>query len=423
MIRLLIGHNSYQQAGGEDVAVEAETRLLAEHGHAVVRYQRNNDELRDGDGFSSLRAGFETVWASRSFREVKALVTKERPDVAHFHNTLALISPAAYYACAEAEVPVVQTLHNYRLLCPSATLLRDGKVCEACLGRSVPWPGVVHACYRDSRAATAAVASMLAVHRAMGTWRKKVDVYVALTEFARQKFVEGGLPAERIVVKPNFMAHDPGAKRETGEYALYVGRLSEEKGPQVLLRAWARLGGHVPLRIAGDGPLKEELGLEFGASGLSGVKLLGKVRSEEIVELLHGARFLVFPSIWFETFGLAIIESFACGVPVIASRLGSMAEIVADGKTGLHFTAGDDADLAAKVEWAWTHAEEMEEMGRAARREFEEKYTSEANYRRLMEIYEMAMAKPVSEAAELMVARYGDGDRTFSSRRTGKGMR
>lgn len=404
-MKILVAHNGYQHRGGEDTALEAETRLLAEQGHSVVRYQRHNDELRDRHGFASVRAGFETVWASRSYRQVKALIAEKKPDVAHFHNTFPLISPAVYYACAEANVPVVQTLHNYRLLCPSATLLRDGKVCEACLGRSVAWPGVVHGCYRGSRAATAAVASMLAVHRAMGTWRRKVDVYVALTEFARRKFVEGGLPAERVVVKPNFVASDPGAKRGRGEYALYVGRLSEEKGPHVLLKAWARLGGSVPLKIAGDGPLKKELGREIGAKGLNGMELLGQVGSEEIAGLLHGARFLVFPSVWYEGFPLTIVEAFACGVPVIASRLGSMAEIVEDGKTGLHFTASDDAELAAKVEWAWAHAKEMEEMGRAARREFEGKYTSAANYRRLMEIYETAMAKPVSEAAELMAAR------------------
>ncbi len=213
----MVIHNEYQQRGGEDVVVEAEAQLLAENGHTVVRYKRKNDELQDHSGLASLKTGTEAVWASRSHREISALLANEKPDAAHFHNTLPLISPAAYYACADAKVPVVQTLHNYRLLCPSATLMREGKVCEACLGRSVAWPGVVHACYRGSRAATAAVAAMLTVHRALGTWRQKVKVYVALTEFARRKFVEGGLPPERIVVKPNFIGRDPGPKKERGE--------------------------------------------------------------------------------------------------------------------------------------------------------------------------------------------------------------
>jgi len=404
-MKILLVHNAYQQSGGEDAVYRNEISLLRDAGHEVVEYSRHNDELHSVGWLGAVLAGVNTVWSSDAHRALEDLLEREEPDLAHFHNTFPLISPSAYYACANAGVPVVQTLHNYRLLCPAATFFRDGRVCESCLGRSVPWPGIVHACYRDSRAATTAVSCMLAVHRAMETWREEVDVYVALTEFARRKFVEGGLPGERIVVKPNFVAPDPGLKRGPGEYALYVGRLSEEKGPQVLLKAWAQLDGHVPLKIIGDGPLKEELRREIGAMGFTGAELLGQVCSEEIAGLLRGARFLVLPSVCYENFPLTIAEAFACGVPVIASRLGSMAEIVTDGKTGLHFSAVDDADLAAKVEWSWAHAEEMEEMGRAARREFEEKYTSAANYRRLMEIYEMAMAKPVSETAELMAAR------------------
>jgi glycosyltransferase involved in cell wall biosynthesis len=393
-VKVLVIHNEYQQRGGEDAVVDAEERLLVENGHTVVRYKRTNDELQDRRGLVSLKAGMQTVWASRSHRELSALIAKEKPDAAHFHNTLPLISPAAYYACVAAKVPVVQTLHNYRLLCPSATLLREGKVCESCLGRSVPWPGLVHACYRDSRAATAAVAAMVAVHRAIGTWRQKVKVYVALTEFARRKFVEGGLPAERIVVKPNFITRDPGSKKKPGEYALYVGRLSEEKGPQVLLRSWPRLRRAIPLKIAGAGRLKDELGREIAAKGLLEVDLLGQVDSQAIAGLFHEARFLVLPSLCYENFPLALAEAFACGVPVISSRLGSMAEIVADGKTGLHFSAGDDVDLAAKVEWAWTHPEQMRIMGREARAEYEAKYTAARGLENLMSLYHRAMERP-----------------------------
>jgi glycosyltransferase involved in cell wall biosynthesis len=404
-VKILVVHNFYEQRGGEDSVMERESRILLGNGHGILNYFRHNDEIQDYSLLQKIRLASGTVWAPDTYSSLRRILRDERPAIAHFHNTFPLISPAAYYACAEARVPVVQTLHNYRLLCPAATLLREGKVCEACLGRSVAWPGVAHGCYQGSRAATAAVAAMLLVHQVMGTWKEKVDVYVALTEFARRKFVEGGLPAERIVVKPNFVAHDPGAKRRTGEYALYLGRLSEEKGPLVLLEAWARLGEGIPLKLAGDGPLKQELRGEIGARALNGVELLGRVSFEEIAGLLHGARFLVLPSVCYENFPLTIVEAFACGVPVIASRLGSMVEIVADGRTGLHFEPGNAADLAAKVEWAWTHAEEMNEMGCSARREFEEKYTSAANYRSLMEIYEMAMGKPVSETVELMAAR------------------
>lgn len=392
-MKVLIAHNAYQQRGGEDGAVEAETRLLQEHGHIVVRYERHNDELRNRSHLATLAAGREAVWAARSFRELRALIAREAPDIVHFHNTFPLISPAAYYACAEAGVPVVQTLHNYRLLCPAATFRRDGKVCEACLGRSVPWPGVLHGCYRGSRSATAAAAAMLAVHRAIGTWREKVDVYVALTEFARRKFIEGGLPSERIVVKPNFVESDLGPKQGQGDYALFVGRLSEEKGLGVLLNAWGRLRELIPLRIVGDGPLREEIAGVIRTKKLKSVDLLGPLSRSEITPVMHGARFLILPSVCYENFPLAVAEAFACGLSVIASRLGAMAEIIEDGATGVHFSPGDPEDLARRVEWAWSHPHELREMGRAARSEYEDKYTGARNYKQSMEIYERAVER------------------------------
>jgi glycosyltransferase involved in cell wall biosynthesis len=384
---VLIVHETYQQRGGEDAVVAAEARILEAHGHRVVWYQRHNDELTGRGALGTLMAGIDTVWAARSLRELRTIIAKEKPDVAHFHNTFPLISPAIYNACVEYGVPVIQTLHNYRLLCPAASLQREGKVCEACLGRSVAWPGVVHGCYRGSHAATMAIAVMLSAHRAIGTWREKVDIYIALSEFARQKFITGGLPSERIMVKPNFVAPDPGPKRESGEYALFVGRLSEEKGLRVLVAAWAALQGAIPLRIAGEGPLKNEITRFIASNNLSGVTLLGQLTSEEVIRAMHGARFLVSPSVWFEGFPLSIAQAFACGLPAIASRLGSLAEIVTDGATGLHFSAGDPADLATKIEWAWSHPGEMRAMGCQARAEYEAKYTADKNYEHLVGLW------------------------------------
>jgi glycosyltransferase involved in cell wall biosynthesis len=391
-VKILVVHNAYQQRGGEDSVVRAEARLLGMNGHAVVRYERHNDELRGRGALGEIGAAVGTVWSLRSFREVRELIGKERPDVAHFHNTFPLISPSAYYACARSGVPVVQTLHNYRLWCPAAKFLRDGKVCEACLGRNA-WPGVVHACYRGSRSATAAAAAMLAVHRRMGSWQTKVDAYIALSEFARRKFIEGGLPAERIVVKPNFVAGDLEPKTQPGSYALFVGRLSEEKGPQLLLSAWRSMPTKVPLRIVGDGPLLETLSRQVRASLLAEIELAGQRTPDEVRALMHGARFLVFPSVWYEGFPMTIAEAFAGGLPVIATRLGSMAEIVQDGVTGLHVEPGNAADLAAKVAWAWNHPEDLARMGRAARAEYEAKYQPSTNYDMLMDIYRRAMAR------------------------------
>lgn len=390
-VKILFAHNSYQQPGGEDAVVAAEVALLAEHGHRVTTYRRSNEELSGGGLVGQALAGVRTIWSSRSHRELINVLAKEKPDVAHFHNTFPLISPAAYYACEEAGVPVVQTLHNYRLLCPEAMLLRDGKVCEACLRHQVAWPGIAHGCYRGSRPATAAVAAMQTAHRAMRTWQTKVNVYVALSEFARRKFIEGGLPGDRIVVKPNFVAGDVKPRTTPGKYALFVGRLSEEKGTGVLLSAWRMMRTAVPLRIVGDGPLLERLSCEVRESSLPWVELTGRRPPEEVRLLMREARFLISPSICYENFPLAIAESFACAVPVVASRLGAMEEIVQDGVTGLHFSAGNAADLAAKAEWAWNHSEELTRMGLAAREKYEANYSSDKNYEMLVEIYRRTM--------------------------------
>jgi glycosyltransferase involved in cell wall biosynthesis len=385
--RILTVHNSYQQDGGEDVVFTAEAALLRQHGHEVVEYREDNRRIEE---MSRLTVAARTIW-SRSARERLLQVVRDvHPDVVHFHNTFLLVSPAAYYACREAGVPVVQTLHNYRLLCPAACFYRDGQVCEACLGRTPPWPGVVHACYRASRSQTAVVAAMLTVHRALKTWREQVDLYIALTAFARRKFIEGGLPREKLVIKPNFVYPDPGVKEGSGGYALFVGRLSPDKGLRILLRAWRRIQG-IPLKIVGDGLLMDEVRAFVQEQQLGNIEVLGRRPRQEVLALMQGASFLVFPSEWYECFPVTIAEAFACGVPVVASSLGAMAEIVHDGRTGLHFKPGDPEDLAAKVEWAWGHSEGMAVMRREARAEYEGKYAAGRNYQRLIEIYQMAI--------------------------------
>jgi glycosyltransferase involved in cell wall biosynthesis len=313
-----------------------------------------------------------------------------KPDLVHFHNTFPLISPSAYYACGKAGVPVVQTLHNYRLLCPAAIFFRNGQVCEDCLDKILPWPGVLHACYRASHAETAITAMMLATHRWLKTWQRKVDVYVALTEFARQKFIQGGLPAEKIVVKPNFVHSDPGKREQAGEYAIFVGRLAPEKGVHTLLKAWQRLKD-VPLKVFGDGPLLSDLQDFIRRENLECLELVGQIMHEDVLAPMKGARFLVFPSGCYENFPAAVVEAFACGVPVVASRLGAMAEIVEDGRTGLLFDTAAPEDLAAKVRWAVEHRDEMNGMGQNARRAYEKKYTAEKNYRMLLDIYVRAI--------------------------------
>jgi glycosyltransferase involved in cell wall biosynthesis len=389
-MKLLLVHNYYQHRGGEDVVFEAEARLLEDHGHHVLRYTARNTGLEDA---SRLGLGRKAIWNTDTYRELGKLLKGERPAVVHVHNTLPLISPAVYYAARAASIPVVQTLHNYRLLCPSAILFRDGHVCEACLHRSMPTPAVRYACYRGSRGASAAVAAMLGVHRVLGTWTRAVDLFLALTDFARDKFIEGGLPPGKILVKPNFTA-DPGVDAEPGDYALFVGRLSHEKGLRTLLQAWRQVGSRIRLRVIGDGPQGHLV--EAAAQAGPGIDFLGRRAPADVVTAMTGARFLVFPSEWYETFGLAIIEAYAVGLPVVASELGAMSSLVKHRQTGLHFRPGDPAALVEQVEWALAHPEEMRVMGRNARREYEACYTPERNYDLLIDAYR-SVARPGSD--------------------------
>jgi glycosyltransferase involved in cell wall biosynthesis len=387
-MKVLVAHNYYQQPGGEDQCFAAEVALLRARGHEVIEYRVHNDAI---NGMGRLGVASRTVWSRPAHREINALVREHRPQIAHFHNTLPLISPAAYYAARAGGARVVQTLHNYRLLCPNALFFREGRVCEDCLGRSAPWPGVVHKCYRGSRTASAAVAAMLTLHRGLGTWREAVDVYVALAEFGRRKFIEGGLPADKVVVKPNFVDPDPGPGDGAGGYALFVGRLSPEKGTETLLQAWKDLGGGVSLKVVGDGPLAPAVA--EAAAGSVGVEWLGRQPLAAVYALLRDAAFLVLPSQCYETFGRVAVEAFAAGTPVIASRLGAMAEVVDHGRTGLLFEPGSPAALASAVRQLQAEPLLLRRMRHAARQEYEQKYTAEVNYRALMAIYERALGR------------------------------
>jgi glycosyltransferase involved in cell wall biosynthesis len=391
-MRILVVHNTYQQPGGEDIAAEREASLLSNAGHEIIWYRRSNNEVNQLSFWGKMTLPKRMIWATDAVRDLRQLIARHKPDVAHFHNTHFMISPGAYTACREMRVPVVQSLDNPRLMCPAASFYRDGLLCEDCAGKTLPWPGILHACYRGSRAQTAAVAAMLTVHRLRHTWDTNVDVYVVATEFYRCKFIESGLSAEKTVVKPHFVEPDPLPRQETlGDYALFVGRLDPEKGVRTLLTAWEHLDA-IPLRIRGSGRLRREA--QAAARRLGTVALVGHLSQDELIQLFKGARFLVWPSEgYYETFGLVAVEAFACGVPVIASRIGVMAEIVQEGHTGLHFTPGDPQDLADKVSWAWTHPEIMAEMGRNARREYEAKYTAARNYELLMSIYDTAIQR------------------------------
>ena len=388
-MKVIFAHNAYQQRGGEDSVVEAEIAMLRQHGHEVIEYRRHNDEITDT---SRISVALDTFWSRRTVDEIGKLIAEIKPDVIHSHNTFTLISPSLYWAASKAGVPVVQTLHNFRLLCPQAMFLREGRVCEDCLGK-VPWRGVVRACYRDSIAQSTVLAGMTTVHSMLGTWQHKVTRFIALNDFCRNKFIEGGLPADKILVKPNFVDWQEdklffqlASKRAKDAPFLFVGRLSEEKGISVLMQAAAILDESIVLRVAGDGSEAIQL------ARVHGVTSLGAVSSDTVRSEMNRALALVMPSICYENFPRTLVEAFACGLPVIASRLGAMAELVKDGETGLLFEASNAADLAEKLRWAQVNPDKMAVMGKNARRKYEAEFTAERNYAQLMAIYQEAIA-------------------------------
>jgi glycosyltransferase involved in cell wall biosynthesis len=386
-LNILVVHNFYQQPGGEDQVFRDEVELLRSRGNTVSEFNVHNDEVSK---LGKLTLAHKTFWNSESYQRIREIVQRERIEIAHFHNTFPLISPAAYYGARDGGARVVQTLHNYRLQCPVATFFRDGHVCEECLGKAVPWPGVVHKCYRDSAAASAVTAGMLAYHRFKGTWHEAVDLYIALTDFAKRKFVQGGLPETKLCVKPNFVAPDPGERSGGGDYVVFVGRLSPEKGIDTLIDAWTQhLAGKVELKILGDGPLREKVDNDPAKS--AGVVWLGRRAMFEVYDILGRAEALIFPSRWYEGLPRTIVESFACGTPVIASDLGSMKELVTPGINGQLFAAGDAAQLARHVQELLREKERLSDLRRGARAEFLRAYTADQNYPMLMEAYQRAL--------------------------------
>lgn len=379
-MRVLFVHNAYQQRGGEDSVVDDEVRLLREHGVLVELYRRDNHDI---DAMSKLSVARDTLWSKQTVREMGGLIHRVAPDVVHVHNTFPLISPSLYWAASARHVPVVQTLHNFRLLCPQAMLLREGKVCEDCVGK-LPWRGAVRGCYRNSLPQSSVLVAMLGLHRTMRTYAHKVTRYVALNEFCREVFVRGGLPAERFRVKPNFV-RDPGVTRQTRAGMLFVGRLSQEKGVNVLADA-LRQCRDMSCEVIGSGPEEDFL------HGVPNVTLSGWRQADYILDRMRAASALVIPSLCYESFPRTLVEAFACGLPVIASRQGAMAALIREDETGLLFEPGNATDLARKLTWAENHPEAMYRMGKEARRDYETHYTPQHNLDMLLDIYADAIA-------------------------------
>jgi len=388
-LKIILAHNFYQQPGGEDQVFADEAALLESRGHTVIRFTVHNDQVKH---LSRLTLARRTIWNPQSQADLHELVRREKAELVHFHNTFPLLSPSVYTAARSAGAAVVQTLHNYRLICPTAICHRDGKVCEDCVTRTIPWPAIMHRCYRGDRGASVVTAGMLAVHHLRGTYRNDVDAYIALTAFARDKFIEAGIPADKFTVKPNFVGPDPGPGDGAGGFCLFVGRLTESKGVQTLLDAWKELQGGIRLKIAGDGELASLV--RDAAATDPRIQYLGRLSPDQVFDLMGQASALIFPSVWYEGLPKTILESFARGTPVIASNLGSMSGLITPGRTGEHFIPGDPADLAATITRLFSNGS-LQSLRASTRDEFESRYTADANYRMLMEVYEsVTRSKP-----------------------------
>jgi len=392
-MRLLVIHNHYQQPGGEQVAVEAQVSLLRERGHKVNLYTRDNAEIERYRLWQKAAFFPAAVFSRRTYGEIRTLIARERPDVAHVHNVFPLISPSVYLALKDSGVPVVQTVHNFRFLCPNALFYTRGRICERC-----KYGNTLHAvrwkCYRQSYILSSLYALTIGLHRRAGTFNL-IDRFIALTEFTAQKLVESGLTTQdKISVLGNFMPNplpSHGSFETREPYVVYLGRLSPEKGVEVLLDAATGLPD-LKVKIAGGGPQSGALRAIAQRRGLQQVEFLGRVVGEEKWKLLRHATAVVVPSVWYETFSFAALEGPVAGTPVVASNLGSLPYVVEDGKSGLLFQAGDSQDLREKLAWLVRHTAEALRMGRYGRQVVEKKYSAEAHYGKLMEIY--AEVKP-----------------------------
>jgi glycosyltransferase involved in cell wall biosynthesis len=387
-MKILILHNRYQHAGGEDAVFQAEVNLLAEYGHVVETLVFDNSDIHSF--VDKLKIGFGSSYNPASAAKLEHSIHGFLPDIIHVHNFFPVASPAVFYVAEKQNIPIVQTLHNYRLLCSNALFFRDGKVCEDCYGKAVPLDGIRQGCYRSSKLQTASLVMMTALHNRLGTWQNRVAQYIALTEFARQKFLGShlGLDPSQVSVKPNF-SFDPALVMpdQKSDFFLYVGRLSVEKGIVPFLEAVRDI--HCPVKILGNGPFVEQV--QALSDQYSHIEFLGYRSKDEVLALLKQARALIFPSICYEGFPVSVVEALACGTPVVASNIGGIPEIITDLQNGLLFEAGNIRQMVDTIKLISQEDELWRSMCFNARKTYEARYTPEQNYQMLIQVYRQAI--------------------------------
>ncbi|PGK31198.1 glycosyl transferase family 1 [Priestia megaterium] len=383
MDKILTIHNKYLISGGEDQSVSAQEAIMKEQGHDYFSYIRDNKEVSK---MNQLATGINTIWSQKSYGEVINLIKENNIDIVDVQNTFPLISPSIYYAAKKFRKPVIQTLRNYRLICSNGLFFRNGDNCFLCLQKKIPMEGIKNKCYRNSTLGSTAVTSMLGIHNLFHTYKDKIDVFITLTEYMKEIYSQAGFPKDRIVVRANFVPKDPGVGEGKGNYFLFVGRLTKEKGVLTLIEAFTK-NKTDKLIIIGQGPLEQQV--DQCAKKHSNIEYLGRKNIEEVYEFMKNAKAVIFPSEWYEPFGRIFIESFAVGTPVISSDVPSIYEMVEDNRTGLHFKAGNSTSLTEAIE-KFNASSNLLYMRSEARKEYLSKYTPEIYYKKTMEIYKYA---------------------------------
>jgi glycosyltransferase involved in cell wall biosynthesis len=399
-MRVAMLHNRYRsgQPSGENNVVDQTADFLRRSGHVVELYAQNSDDIAQLNRKDRALLPFRSVWSFGSERDLTFRLQNSRPDIVHVHNTFPLFSPSVLRAAHRQDLPIVATLHNFRLMCANGVLQRDGGPCESCVGR-IPWRGVVHGCYRDSKVQSLPLAAGITVHNALRTWQRYVTTLVAPSEFVRARYVAAGFDADRIVVKPHAVQHSGPVRLGAGEAVVFLGRLTEEKGFADLLRAWDSSLGE--LVVVGDGPLRAEA--DARAQRDPSVRVLGELPWSDCMDVLRSARLVVVPARSYETFGLVVIEAFAHGVPVVASRIGALAELVDDGETGALAAPGDPDDLRKALGLLTDPATSIA-FGERARQVYLDRFTPERDLAATERIYSDAIAR---HAADTPTGRYG----------------
>lgn len=385
-MRILFAHNRYLNRGGEDESREQEMAILRSHGQEVIEYVVDNREVKKRNLIST---GLRSVWNAQQYQYVRNLIRDTQPDILKVDNHFPILSPSIFDAAKSMGVPTVLSVRNYRLVCPSANLFRAGEICTQCVGKRSAFPAIQHRCYRGSFLQSSSVVLSNAYAHLHGTWTNSIDQYIAVSEFVKKQLVLGGFSADKISVKPNFIS-DTGPGDGSGRYAIFVGRLTEEKGIRTVLAAWRKAGAALPLKIIGEGPLESVV--QKAAGELASIEYLKWRPIDEVCEHLGRAMVLIFPSAWLEPFGRSIIEAYSKGTPVIAADTEPMRDMIENEQTGLFFKAGSSEELAERVLSLAAGPERLARMRTRARERYLRSYSAEQNYRRMMEIFGRALS-------------------------------